>query len=132
MEGRGTYKKAGKFCPTLEAKSNIECVVGLDQLDCLRRINKGAAHFGVFSAEDLKAAQWAGIDVLITSELRFNNGEIIIFLLLFRIRFDRIFALLYLQQLHLSMNWLRLSQMMPVYIQCKICVEVDFVILVMD
>lgn len=58
-------------------KKNIECVVGLDRLDCLRRINKGAAHFGVFSPEDLIAAKWAGIDVLMTSEMRFNDGTFI-------------------------------------------------------
>lgn len=75
MEARGTYKKANQYCPILEAKSNIECVVGLDRLDCLRRINKGTAHFGVFSPEDLVAAQWAGVDVLVTSEMRFTNGK---------------------------------------------------------
>lgn len=74
VEARGTYKKAAKFCPLLEANSNIQCVVGLDRLDCLRRINKGTAHFGVFSSEDLLAAEWAGIEVLITNEMRFNDG----------------------------------------------------------
>lgn len=75
VEARGTYKKASKNCPILEAKSNLECVIGLDRLDCLRRISKGTAHFGVFSPEDLIAAQWAGVDVLITSEMRFNDGK---------------------------------------------------------
>lgn len=75
VEGRGTYKKAGIFCPQLENGSNIECVIGLDRLDCLRRIHKGSAHFGVFSSEDLVAAQWAGVEVLITSEMRFNDGK---------------------------------------------------------
>lgn len=74
MEARGTYKKANKFCPILSTKSNIECVVGLDRLDCLRRIHKGTAHFGVFSSEDLIAAEWADVDVLITSEMRFNDS----------------------------------------------------------
>lgn len=75
MESRGTYKKATKNCPILLQSKSIECVVGLDRLDCLRRISKGQAHFGVFSPEDLIAAQWAGIDVLVTSEMRFNDGE---------------------------------------------------------
>lgn len=75
VEGRGTYKKASKYCPTLEQSSNIECVIGLDRLDCLRRIHKGTAHFGVFSSEDLVAARWAGIEILITNELRFHNGN---------------------------------------------------------
>lgn len=74
VESRGTYKRATKNCPILLEKKNIECVVGLDRLDCLRRINKGTAHFGVFSPEDLIAAKWAGVDVLITSEMRFNDG----------------------------------------------------------
>ncbi|XP_055300264.1 transferrin-like [Sitodiplosis mosellana] len=73
VEARGTYKKATKNCPILAAKSNIECVIGTDRMDCMRRINKGTAHFGVFSPEDLIAAKWAGSDVLITSELRFND-----------------------------------------------------------
>lgn len=74
VEARGTYKKADKFCPVLSEKSNIECVVGLDRLDCLRRIHKGTAHFGVFSSEDLITAEWADVDVLITSEMRFNES----------------------------------------------------------
>lgn len=75
VEGRGTYRKANKHCPTLEQNSNIECVIGLDRLDCLRRIHKGSAHFGVFSSEDLVTARWAGVEVLVTSEMRFHNSE---------------------------------------------------------
>lgn len=74
VEARGTYKKADKYCPVLSEKSNIECVLGLDRLDCLRRIHKGTAHFGVFSSEDLITAEWADVDVLITSEMRFNES----------------------------------------------------------
>ncbi|XP_037914249.1 transferrin [Hermetia illucens] len=73
VEGRGLYRKTEKFCPTLESKSNIECVIGVDRLDCIRRIQKGSAHFGVFSAEDLVAARWATTDILVTSEMRFHN-----------------------------------------------------------
>lgn len=75
MESRGTYKKAPKNCPILLESKSIECVIGTDRLDCLRRISKGTAHFGVFSPEDLIAAQWAGVDVLVTSEMRFNDGK---------------------------------------------------------
>lgn len=75
VEGRGTYRKADKHCPTLEQNSNIECIIGLDRLDCLRRIHKGTAHFGVFSSEDLVTARWAGVEVLVTSEMRFHNSE---------------------------------------------------------
>lgn len=78
VESRGMYKKATKNCPILLEKKNIECVVGLDRLDCLRRINKGTAHFGVFSPEDLITAKWAGVDVLITTEMRFNDGTFIL------------------------------------------------------
>ncbi|XP_031623309.1 transferrin [Contarinia nasturtii] len=73
VEGRGSYKKATKNCPILKAKSNIECIIGADRTDCMRRISKGTAHFGVFSPEDLIAAKWAGLDVLVTSEMRFND-----------------------------------------------------------
>lgn len=74
VESRGTYRKAPVHCPILEAKSNIQCDIGSDRLDCLRRISKGQSHFGVFSPEDLVAAKWAGVDVLVTSEMRFNDG----------------------------------------------------------
>ena len=83
VEGRGTYKKAPRFCPILEQTSNIECVIGLDRLDCLRRIGKGTAHFGVFSSEDMVAANLAGVDVLVTSEMRFNDGKTFAFALPF-------------------------------------------------
>uniref|UniRef100_A0A8D8H5H6 Transferrin n=1 Tax=Culex pipiens TaxID=7175 RepID=A0A8D8H5H6_CULPI len=73
VEGTGLYKKGAQNCPTLEAKSDIECVYGVDRLDCLRKIQKGTAHFGVFSPEDLLAARWIGAEILVTSELRFHN-----------------------------------------------------------
>ncbi|KAH8355287.1 hypothetical protein KR093_010339 [Drosophila rubida] len=70
VESRGTYRKAPKFCPQLEATSNIECVIGVDRLDCVRRIHKGTAHFGVLTSEDLIAARWASVEILVASELR--------------------------------------------------------------
>ncbi|CAG9574239.1 unnamed protein product [Danaus chrysippus] len=71
VEGRGPFKRGATFCPILEEeKSGVECVLGADQLDCLRRISKGTVDFGVFSPEDLIAAQWADIDVLVTNEIR--------------------------------------------------------------
>ncbi|XP_058837077.1 transferrin isoform X2 [Topomyia yanbarensis] len=73
VEGSGLYKKGAQNCPTLEAKSDMECVFGLDRLDCLRKIQKGTAHFAVFSPEDLLAARWTGAEILVTSELRFHN-----------------------------------------------------------
>lgn len=83
MEARGTYRKATKNCPILESKSNIKCVIGSDRLDCMRRISKGTAHFGVFSPEELLAAKWSGADVLITSEMRFNDGKFVWIMRLF-------------------------------------------------
>ncbi|XP_055715738.1 transferrin [Phlebotomus papatasi] len=74
LDGRGSFNKSHKYCPILEETSNIECVIGVDRLDCVRRINKGSAHFGVFSAEDLIAARWAGVEVLVTNEMRFNHA----------------------------------------------------------
>ncbi|XP_026471609.1 transferrin-like [Ctenocephalides felis] len=74
VESRGAYKKANKFCPTLDKlNAPVECILGADRLDCLRRIGKGVADFAVFSAEDLVAARWSGIDILVTNEMRFHN-----------------------------------------------------------
>ncbi|XP_055386805.1 transferrin [Condylostylus longicornis] len=74
VEGRGSYKKGSKFCPILEnSNSNMECVIGVDRLDCVRRIHKGTAHFGVFSSEDLIAARYNSIEILVTNEMRFHD-----------------------------------------------------------
>ncbi|CAH2062414.1 unnamed protein product, partial [Iphiclides podalirius] len=76
VEGRGPYKRGAKYCPVLdEENSGIECVLGTDRLDCLRRISKGTVDFGVFSPEDLVAAQWASVDVLVTDEIRHRDRE---------------------------------------------------------
>ncbi|XP_052892070.1 transferrin-like [Anopheles moucheti] len=72
VEGSGNYKKGTQNCPTLEKTSNIRCVYGLDRLDCLRKIHKGTADFAAFYPEDFLAARWAGVDMLVTSELRFH------------------------------------------------------------
>ncbi|XP_034654339.1 transferrin [Drosophila subobscura] len=75
VESRGIYRKTPKFCPLLEAKSNIECVIGVDRLDCVRRIHKGTAHFGVLTSEDLVAARWASVEILVASELRSHESN---------------------------------------------------------
>ena len=78
VEGHGAYKKGKQYCPILESlSSELECVIGIDRLDCLRKIQKGVAHFAVFNPEDLVAARWAGIDVLVTNELRFHQGMLV-------------------------------------------------------
>lgn len=74
VESRGIYRKAPKFCPQLEATSNIECVLGVDRMDCVRRIHKGTAHFGVLTSEDLIAARWASAEILVASEMRSHES----------------------------------------------------------
>ncbi|KAH8421048.1 hypothetical protein KR222_005741 [Zaprionus bogoriensis] len=74
VESRGIYRKAPKFCPQLEATSNIECVLGVDRMDCVRRIHKGTAHFGVLTSEDLIAARWASVEILVASEMRSHES----------------------------------------------------------
>lgn len=54
---------------------NVIILSLLHRLDCLRRIAKGTVDFSVFSSEDLLAATWANIDVLVTDELRFHQGK---------------------------------------------------------
>lgn len=72
VDGKGEYKKSTRFCPKLdEADSKVECIIALDRLDCLRRIHKGTADFGVFTPEDLVAATNSQIDLLVTNELRY-------------------------------------------------------------
>lgn len=71
----GRFRSAEKYCPLLEKQTNIECIIGVDRLDCARRIHKGYAHFGVFSAENLVGARWAGLEILVTNELRFNKDK---------------------------------------------------------
>lgn len=72
VENRGSFRRTEKLCPTLEKQTNIECIIGVDRLDCARRISKGYAHFGVFSSEDLVGARWASLEILVTSEIRFH------------------------------------------------------------
>lgn len=73
VENQGTFRRTEHYCPTLEKQTNIECIIGVDRLDCARRISKGYAHFGVFSSEDLVGARWASLEILVTSEIRFNS-----------------------------------------------------------
>lgn len=75
VENRGSFRRTEKYCPTIENQTNIECIIGVDRLDCARRISKGYAHFGVFSSEDLVSARWAAFQILVTNELRFHAEE---------------------------------------------------------
>ncbi|KAG5680182.1 hypothetical protein PVAND_009707 [Polypedilum vanderplanki] len=75
VENRGSFRRTEKYCPIIEKNTNIECIIGVDRLDCARRIQKGYAHFGVFSSEDLVGARWATFEILVTNEIRFHSDE---------------------------------------------------------
>lgn len=75
VENRGSFHRTEKYCPIIERQTNIECIIGVDRLDCARRISKGYAHFGVFSSEDLVGARWAALEILVTNEIRFHASE---------------------------------------------------------
>lgn len=75
VENRGSFHRTEQYCPIIEKQTNIECIVGVDRLDCARRINKGYAHLGVFSSEDLVGARWATLEILVTNEIRFHSEE---------------------------------------------------------
>ncbi|PSN46014.1 hypothetical protein C0J52_06348 [Blattella germanica] len=74
---KSANKKYSKYCPILEkAGSKVTCVLGQSRLDCLRKIFKGKADFGIFEAEDvLIAANYKTTDemvpVLVTNELSY-------------------------------------------------------------
>lgn len=75
VENRGAFRRTEQYCPTLEKLGNIDCIVGVDRLDCARRIHKGYAHFGVFSSEDLVGARWASLEILVTNQIKFRKEE---------------------------------------------------------
>ncbi|CAH0559126.1 unnamed protein product [Brassicogethes aeneus] len=76
VDSKGGYKVSNHYCPTLtKLKSNIECVVGIDRLDCLRHLSKGTADFTVLTAEDLVTAHTSEIEVLVTNELRYTSEK---------------------------------------------------------
>ncbi|XP_068910367.1 transferrin [Tenebrio molitor] len=76
VDGRGGFKRSGRYCPTLDKpESKAECVLGIDRLDCLRKIAKGQADFSVFTPEDLVTATNSEIEVLLTNELRYTETK---------------------------------------------------------
>ncbi|CAH1959218.1 unnamed protein product [Acanthoscelides obtectus] len=76
VDGKGNFKKSAKYCPDLDKpESGVECVLAFDRLDCLRRISKGTVDFSVFAPEDLLASVNAGVDLLVTNELRYTNEK---------------------------------------------------------
>lgn len=75
VDGKGRFKKSQVYCSRLDqADSKVECVVAIDRLDCLRRISKGTVDFSVFTAEDLVTSENAGVEILLTNELRFTKN----------------------------------------------------------
>ncbi|XP_017783463.1 PREDICTED: transferrin [Nicrophorus vespilloides] len=76
VDGRGGFKRAARYCPTLDkADSKVECVVGMDRLDCLRKISKGIVDFSVFSPEDIVTATNSEVEVLLTNEMRYSQEK---------------------------------------------------------
>lgn len=75
LDGKGDFKKSLTYCPILDqADSKVECVIGTDRLDCLRRISKGKVDFSIFTPEDLVTAINSEIEVLITNQMRFTEN----------------------------------------------------------
>lgn len=72
------YQKREHYCASLskELNSGIECILAVDKMDCIRRIQKNEAQIGVFTAEDLLTARWYGVDMLVVSEIRYSDGKI--------------------------------------------------------
>ncbi|CAG9765049.1 unnamed protein product [Ceutorhynchus assimilis] len=76
VDGKEVTKRSTRYCPKLDGPdSQVECVVASDRLDCLRRIQKGKADFGIFTPEDMVAATNSEIEILITNELRFDRED---------------------------------------------------------
>ncbi|KAL3278705.1 hypothetical protein HHI36_016239 [Cryptolaemus montrouzieri] len=74
VDGRGSFKRATRYCPALNTPdSQAQCVIGMDRLDCLRKISKKQADFAVFTPEDLIVASNSAIEALIINELRFSD-----------------------------------------------------------
>ncbi|KAK9878958.1 hypothetical protein WA026_003777 [Henosepilachna vigintioctopunctata] len=76
VDGRGHLKSATRYCPLLnKPDSKVQCVFGVDRLDCLRKISKKQADFAVFTSEDLVTASNSAIETLVTNELRFSEDK---------------------------------------------------------
>ncbi|KAL1508850.1 hypothetical protein ABEB36_003680 [Hypothenemus hampei] len=76
VNGKENPNQSFKFCRRLnEQDSKVECLIALDRLDCLRRIHKGKADFGLFTPEDLIAATNSEIDLFIINEIRYKPSQ---------------------------------------------------------
>ncbi|XP_076650974.1 transferrin 3 isoform X1 [Halictus rubicundus] len=72
-----TAKNIRRFCPQLDTPQNsVECVIGNDRFNCLRRLTTGTADFTVLEPEDLVAASgYREYNILVTNELRLFRAE---------------------------------------------------------
>ncbi|XP_076395168.1 transferrin 3 isoform X3 [Megachile rotundata] len=77
VESIHTSKKISKLCPQLvNTGSQVECVIGNDRFNCLRRLTMGNADFAVLEPEDLVAASaYNEYNILVTNELRLFPDE---------------------------------------------------------
>ncbi|XP_017878317.1 transferrin isoform X1 [Ceratina calcarata] len=77
VESVHTSKRIRALCPQLLIAGNqIDCVIGNDRFDCLRRLTMAKADFTVLEPEDLvAAAAYNEYNILVTSELRLFADE---------------------------------------------------------
>ncbi|KAG7200605.1 hypothetical protein KM043_001163 [Ampulex compressa] len=77
VESVHTAKRIHRLCPKLGNLTNqVECVVGNDRFNCLRRLTAGTADFTVLEPEDVvAAAAYREYNVLVTNEMRLFPQE---------------------------------------------------------
>ncbi|XP_029047625.1 transferrin isoform X1 [Osmia bicornis bicornis] len=77
VESVHTSKRISRLCPQLVTTgSQVECVIGNDRFNCLRRLTMANADFAVLEPEDLVAASaYNEYNILVTNELRLFPDE---------------------------------------------------------
>ena len=77
VESIHTTKKVRELCKQLVISgSQVECVIGNDRFNCLRRLTMAKADFTVMEPEDLVAASaYNEYNILVTNELRMLPDE---------------------------------------------------------
>lgn len=77
VESIHTIRRTRELCPRLLAPgSQVECVIGNDRFNCLRRLTTGNVHFTILEPEDLVAASaYNEYNILVTTELRLFPDE---------------------------------------------------------
>ncbi|XP_017753884.1 PREDICTED: transferrin isoform X2 [Eufriesea mexicana] len=77
VESVDTTKRIRGLCSQLvNSRSQVECVVGNDRFNCMRRLTMGKADFTVLEPEDLVAASaYNEYNILVTNELRLFPDE---------------------------------------------------------